>query len=301
MLNGRQIVDKDRIWKGIKKRLDSERVTIRSVLLEFKWKLIFIFFLILIESAIELLIPLFIGFAIDNALDGSYTGAIQLGVLGTLIILIGGGRRFFDSRIYAKIYRRLGNATLLRIEENQSSIKTARLGMINEIIEFLENSLPALISTIIGMAGVVIIIASLNLNVFLAGLVATFLVFLIYFLTRKRTTHFNSVYNNEFEKQVDIITTNDDTLLASHLKNMMKWNIKLSDLEVFNFSMSWLVLIGFLVLSIIFSASLGNMTYGALFSLIIYVFQYIESVIALPAFYQNWLRLKEIKERLEKL
>ncbi len=301
MLNGRQIVDKDRIWKGIKKQLDSKRVTIRSVLLEFKWKLIFIFFLILVESAIELLIPLFIGFAIDSALNGSYMGAIQLGVLGTLIILIGGGRRFFDSRIYAKIYRRLGNATLLKMEEDRSSVKTARLGMINEIVEFLENSLPALISTIIGMAGVVIIIASLNLNVFLVGLAATFLVFLIYFLTRKRTTRFNSSYNNEFEKQVDVITTNDGALLASHLKKMMKWNIKLSDLEVFNFSMSWLVLMAFLALSIVLSVSAGTMAHGALFSLIIYVFQYLESVIALPAFYQNWLRLKEIKERLEKL
>ncbi len=295
------MVDKERIWKGIRKRLDSESVTIRSVLLEFKWKLIFIFFLILVESVIELLIPLFIGFAIDNALGGSYGHALQLGALGTLIILIGGGRRFFDSRIYARIYCRLGSAVLLGIEENRSSVKTARLGMINEIVEFLENSLPLLISTIVGMVGVVIIIASLNANVFLVGLGATFLVFLIYFLTRKRTTYFNSAYNNEFEKQVDVISTNNGTLLASHLKKMMKWNIKLSDLEVFNFSMSWMVLMAFLVLSIVFSVSAGKVAYGALFSLIIYVFQYIESVMALPVFYQNWLRLKEIKERLEKL
>ncbi|TMU55137.1 ABC transporter six-transmembrane domain-containing protein [Flagellimonas algicola] len=301
MLNGQHMFDKERIWKGIRKRLDSERVTLRSVLLEFKWKLSFVLILILVESAIELLIPLFIGFAIDSAINGSYIGALQLGALGVLIILIGGGRRFFDSRIYAKIYRRLGNAMLLKIDGNRSSIKTARLGMINEIVEFLENSLPILVSTIIGMIGVVIIIASLNLNVFYVGLVATFLVFLIYFLTSNRTTNLNSAYNNEFEKQVDVITTNDSTLLASHLKNMMKWNIKLSDLEVFNFSMSWLVLMAFLVLSIVFSVSTGNVAYGALFSLIIYVFQYIECIIALPVFYQNWLRLKEIKGRLEKL
>ena len=283
------------------KKIDTEKMTIRSIILEFKWKLIFIFFLILVESAIELLIPLFIGFAIDDILGENYKGVILLGVLGTLIILIGGGRRFFDSRIYAKIYRRLGNVTLMRIDGNLSSVKTARLGMINEIVEFLENSLPALISTIIGMVGVVIIIASLNLNVFLIGLAAKFLVFLIYFLTRKKTTHFNSAYNNEFEKQVDVITANDGTLLAAHLKHMMTWNIKLSDLEVFNFSMSWLVLMAFLVLSIVFSVNTANVTYGALFSLIIYVFQYIESVITLPVFYQNWLRLKEIKKRLEKL
>lgn len=295
------MIDKDKIWDTIEKRLDKEKTTIRTVLLQFKWKLVVIFSLVLMESVIELLIPLFIGFAIDDALNGSYIGAIQLGGLGALIILIGGGRRFFDSRIYAKVYRRLGNTTLLKMDKNRSSVKTARLGMINEIVEFLENSLPALISTMIGMIGVVIIIATLNTKVFVAGLVATFFVFLIYFLTRKKTTYLNSAYNDEFEKQVNVITTNDKTVLASHLKNMMKWNIKLSDLEVFNFSMSWLVLMGFLVISVVLSVSTGNVAYGALFSLIIYVFQYIESVITLPVFYQNWLRLQEIKGRLEEL
>ena len=137
MPNIQHKVHKERSRNGIRIRPDSERVTIRSVLLEFKWKLIFIFLLILVESIIALLIPLFIGLAIDHALNGSYVGVIQLGILGTLIILIGGGRRFFDSRIYARIYRRLGNETLLRIEDNLSSIKTARLGMINEIVEFM--------------------------------------------------------------------------------------------------------------------------------------------------------------------
>ncbi|NER14876.1 hypothetical protein GWK08_15575 [Leptobacterium flavescens] len=284
-----------------RKEPDIERITIRAILLQFKWKLILIFSLILVESIIGLLIPLFIGFAIDDAIKGSYLGAFQLGGLGVLIILIGGGRRFFDSRIYAKVYRRLGNLTLMKIEQNLSSVKTARLSMINEIVEFLENSLPALVGNIIGLLGVVIIIASLNTKVFIAGLITTFFVFLIYFLTRKKTTYLNGAYNNELEKQVNIISTNNRTWLESHLKNMMKWNIKLSDLEVFNFSISWFLLMAFLVASIILSVQTANLEYGALFSLIVYVFQYIESVITLPFFYQNWLRLEEIKGRLEEL
>ena len=53
--------------------------------------------------------------------------------------------------------------------------------------------------------------------------------------------------------------------------------------------------------SIILAADVETIGYGALFSLAMYVFQYIESVIGLPLFYQNWLRLEEIKERLEKI
>ena len=78
----------------------------------------------------------------------------------------------------------------------------------------------------------------------------------------------------------------------------MKWNIKLSDLEAANFSLSWIVLIMFLAGSIIISVNDGIMQYGMLFSLVMYVFQYIENVINLPFFYQNFLRLQEINERL---
>ena len=44
--------------------------------------------------------------------------------------------------------------------------------------------------------------------------------------------------------------------------------------------------------------STGAVLENALFSLIMYVFQYMENVVNLPLFYQNWLRLKEIKNRI---
>ncbi|MEM7367041.1 MAG: ABC transporter six-transmembrane domain-containing protein [Bacteroidota bacterium] len=268
---------------------------------EFRWKFILNFFLILSEAIIELLFPLFIGFAIDDAIKGEYLGALQLGGLGVAIIFIGGGRRFFDSRFYAQVYQKLGRQIMSRLKEEDASVKSARLSMISEVVEFLENSLPELLANVIGMVGVVIIIIGLNIQVFLWSLLATVLVFLIYFLTRKKTLRLNAAYNDEIEKQVKIIHSNDSGRLSSHLQNLMKWNIKLSDLEVVNFSVSWIVLICFLVISIMLSAGTGTVEYGALFSLIMYVFQYIGSVIALPFFYQSWLRLSEIRQRLEEI
>lgn len=274
---------------------------IRTIFTQFKWQFSFTFFLILLEALIELLFPLFIGFAIDGAIHGTSFGAMQLGGLGLAIILIGGGRRFYDSRFYAQVYQKFGSEIISNMSNNDPSLKTARLGMIQEVIEFLENALPALITTIIGILGVVVIIASLNFKIFIGSLIATFLIFLIYFLTSNRTTYLNSSFNNELETQVTIITTGNKKSLDQHLKNLMKWNIKLSDLEVVNFSISWIVLIGFLVVSILLSTQSGIIEYGVLFSLIMYVFQYIESVITLPLFYQNWLRLEEIKERLAQI
>ncbi len=274
---------------------------IRSILKKYRSRFIFTFLLLLFEAGINLLFPLFIGHPIDSAIGGSYTGAVHLGILSVIALAVGVSRRVFDSRFYAKVYRKIGLRADTKIQEKSASIRSARLSMIGELVEFLENSLPELINTIIGLIGVVVIIATLNFTVFYSSLIATLLIFLIYWLSSKRTISLNRSSNDELEKQVIILATKDKNLLRDHLKEMMKWNIKLSDLEAINFSISWIVLIVFLVTSIVVSVNDGIVKYGALFSLIMYVFQYMENVVNLPLFYQNWLRLKEIKERLEQV
>ncbi len=276
-------------------------MNVKHIFSEHKFKLGFTLLLLLLEAGISILFPLFIGFAIDDAIDHNYYGAIQLGVLSLAALAVGVGRRIFDSRLYAKIYQKVGANTISKMEDDLSSVKSARLGMIREFVEFLENSLPELISNVIGLVGVIGIIATLSLNVFYGSLLVSFIVFLIYWITSEKTMTLNKSSNDELEKQVDIISKNDKDELAMHLKQIMKWNIKLSDLEALNFSISWIILSFFLVGTVIISVSDGIVKYGVLFSLIIYVFQYMESVINLPLYYQNWLRLKEIKERLKEV
>lgn len=274
---------------------------IGAIFKKYKFKLSFTLFLILLEAGLGILFPLFIGNAVDSAINKSNQGAIYLGLLGVAMVAVGVGRRIFDSRFYAKIYQNIGSETISKMEDNIDSKKTARLGMIRELVEFMENSLPELIYSIIGLFGIISIIYFLNLKVFYGSLITTFIIFLIYWATSSRTIRFNKSSNDELEKQVDVISKNDQQALNLHLKKMMKWNIKLSDLEAINFSLSWIVLMVFLVASIIISASDGIIKYGALTSLIMYVFQYMESIISLPFFYQNWLRLKEITERLKEV
>ena len=41
-----------------------------------------------------------------------------------------------------------------------------------------------------------------------------------------------------------------------------------------------------------------TVNYGQIFALIMYVFEFIEKVTAMPLYYQNYLRLTEISKRL---
>lgn len=255
--------------------------------------------LILTEAGIGILFPLFIGNAIDDALKGQITGTVHLGLLGLVALVIGVGRRVFDSRFYAVIFQDLGAKMVDNHEESAPSVKTARLGMIRELVEFMENALPELINTLIGLFGVIAIIATLNFNIFLSCLITGILVMSVYAISSGKTTRLNESLNDEMERQVDIISTNEHAKVKLHLKDIMKWNIKLSDLEAVNFSISWILLIGFLVSSLLILISDGMLQHGALFALMMYAFQFMENVLNLPLFYQNWLRLKEIIGRLE--
>ena len=126
-------------------------------------------------------------------------------------------------------------------------------------------------------------------------------VFAVYLLSRKKTIRFNKGQNNALEQQVDILALKSKPKLKNYLADLMKWNVKLSDLETINFSVVWLAMMGFLVVSIVWAVEGSGVDYGAVFALVMYVFQYIESLVALPFFYQQWLRLGEISERLNQM
>ncbi len=271
----------------------------KTIFKKYRFNFCVTLFLVLLESALAVMFPISIGHAIDSVIDRSNFGIIQLGLLGLTALIVGVGRRVYDSRFYAKIYQDMGSNIISSMENDLPSKKTARLNMIRELVEFLENSLPELLNTIIGLLGVVIILFALNIKVFTGAIIVTCIIFLVYWSSRKKTLMYNKSTNDVLERQVDVISCNNEVMLQNHLKEIMSWNIKLSDLEAINFSLSWLLVMAFLIMSIIIAMSDGIMEYGMLFALVMYVFQYIESIINLPYFYQNWLRLREVIDRLE--
>ncbi len=78
---------------------------------------------------------------------------------------------------------------------------------------------------------------------------------------------------------------------------MMRWNIKLSDLEAATFGIVWVLMVGLLVFSVAQAAE-QTVEYGMVIAVVMYVFEFAESVTLLPFYYQQWLRLREISGRL---
>ncbi|MEM9329485.1 MAG: ABC transporter six-transmembrane domain-containing protein, partial [Bacteroidota bacterium] len=206
----------------------------------------------------------------------------------------------YDSRVYAKLYRRLGG-DLASQKEGTVTAKSAHLGFLTEVVEFLENSIPEIVSSLVGLVGTLVIIGTINISLMWGCLAVLMLTIIVYAATSRYTMALNTGYNQELERQVEVVSTNEPVRQKTHLKDLMRWNIRMSDLETINFSIVWILMISFLVGSIVFAVGNGIPSYGAIFSLVLYLFQFIESAIALPLFFQQGLRLKAIIRRLDNM
>ena len=253
--------------------------------------------LVVLEAAGWILFPLVIGRAIDSVLANSGRGLYELAILGVVTMGIAVVRRLVDSRAYAGIYATLGEEMVEAADGTGTSTRTARLGMLREIVEFFENSLPELINSVLGLGGTMVIVAALDFRVFLGCLAAAAATVVLYALTGRLTTRYNQGLNDEHERQVDAVASGDPRRLGEHLRAMMRWNIRLSDLEAANFGINWVFMIALLVFAV--SATVRTTAeYGAVFAVVMYVFQFMESMMMLPFFFQEWLRLREISGRL---
>ena len=269
----------------------------RALLKRFAGRFALTMSLVVLEAAGWILFPLFIGRAIDSVLADSTRGLYEFGALALATMLIAIVRRLVDSRAYARIYVSLGEEMVGVDEESDTSTRTARLGMLREIVEFFENSLPALVNSLIGLAGTVLILWLLNVPVFLGCLVVAVATVTLYALTGRLTTRYNEGFNDQYERQVDAVHSGDPRRLREHLRAMMRWNIRLSDLEAANFGINWVFMTGLLVFAVAAAAE-ETLEYGAVFAIVMYVFQFVESMLGIPLYYQQWLRLREITGRL---
>ncbi len=275
-------------------------ISLKHLIFRFKWRISLTFVLVVLESILGTLFPLLIGLAINDLLEGIYDGILYVAGLGVLSLAVGSARRFYDTRIYASIYCRISPEMVEREHKKGSSVSkiAARSSLLTEFVEFLENSMPEAIGAAVSLLGITIIIATLNLNVFYACIGLLFLILLIYAVSGKFNYRLNAHYNDQLEKQVETLESRNITIIKDYYTSLMKWNIKLSDLETINYLVSWIGVIALFIYAPITVIESGVVKYGFVFSILMYVFDYIDNVLTFPIYIQQLIRLKEISRRL---
>lgn len=278
--------------------LSGHNLTIASLLRVFLGRISLTWVMILAETSLMALIPLFIGFAIDGLLTGAMRELWALAGVMAALIVIAVIRRIYDTRVYGAIRVEMGREQATRSAELPVSSLNARLGMGRELVDFLEQTLPEAMAAAVQLTIAVMVLYAFSPVLAFASGVAALAMVLIYVLFHGRFYRLNGALNQQTEKQVSILEKRKTWQTHAHLLHLRRHEVRLSDTEAVLYGAIFILLLGLILFNLWFAATELTITVGTIFSIISYSWEFVESALALPVTLQSWSRLSEIMRRL---
>jgi len=110
----------------------------------------------------------------------------------------------------------------------------------------------------------------------------------------------NGELNAQTELQVSILEQRRLESLVGHLRKLRRSEVRLSDTEAVLYGGIFAAMFAFVLGNVWISATIPMITAGAIFAILSYSWEFVESSIALPIALQEWSRLGEIRDRLNR-
>ncbi len=280
------------------KLLQLERLDLGSVFRCYRLSIALTWGMVIIENLLLALIPLFIGFTIDSLMTGRLHDLTILGGVMLLLTLVAVGRRLYDTRIYGTVRVDLGVALNHQQSNQPVSIRNARLDMSRELVDFLEQQVPELLTGVIQILVALVVLASFGWPSALAAILLSLFMLLLYSGFHRQFVRLNGALNAQTERQVSLLASERPTSLRRHLFLLRGWEVKLSDTEALLYGGIFLGIIGFILTNLWLASASKDVSVGQIFTVVSYSWQYAEAALVLPLTLQNLSRLKEITGRI---
>lgn len=280
--------------------LDSQELSLTTLLRVFRWKIGLTWALVVLETALLTLIPLFIGFAIDGLMERDFSSMYLLCAILVVLLVVATGRRVYDTRAYGTIRVALGAELADRNVELPVSSLSARIHMARELVDFLEQSLPEIMTSILQLVIAVIVLWVFDWILAASALGAGVLMLLIYGLFHRRFYRLNRALNTQSEKEVKLLERRDRGSLLSHLQALRKFTVNLSDTEALVYGVIFFVLLAVIIFNLGYAALVLAASAGTMFSIVTYSWEFVNGAVSIPMALQSWSRLSEIIARINR-
>ncbi len=254
--------------------------------------------LVIVENILMALIPLLIGFAIDGLLAGEFQELFLMTGVLILLTVVAVLRRIYDTRAYGTIRVALGNALIGRNPDQAVSTQNARLDMARELVDFLEEDAPEILTAVIQIAVALIVLYSFHAYLTLSAVTVLVAMIMVYSLFHGRFYRLNAALNEQMERQVSVLEAREQRSLSRHLSALRLWEVRLSDTEALVYGLIFVLQIVFIAYNLWLGTTIADMTAGRIFSIVAYSWEYVEAAIVLPIALQSLSRLREITNRL---
>lgn len=241
-----------------------------------------------------------LGLAIDGLISQQINPVYWLVAMLFIGTILGTSRRIYDTRCYGKIYKELALANAVEgwNQGLNTSALSARTEQVQEMVQFIESDLVECFNATLKVIGAIVMLAILDLTLLFAVSLTAVLIFIIYSFSGPRIYRLNRGLNDQLDYQVAKLNSKNPAHFSAHLSSIVRWFIRLSDLEARNFFLMDVIVIALVGFSLWQSASTGTQTAGGIFILLSYILEFIEGIYLLPITYQQLVRLREISSRL---
>ena len=266
----------------------------------FKARIVVTWLLVLVEITLWALVPLFMGRAIDALLARRPSALWEVAAIMAGLIAVAVVRRVYDTRCYGTIRVRFGGELVRRSQDEPVSQLNARLDMSREMVDFLEGHVPLLITSVVQLLVSVGVLLTFDPNLGLTALGALVALVTIYALFHRRFYRLNGELNAQTELQVSVLEERSPAPLLAHLRKLRRSEVRLSDTEAVLYGSIFAVMFAFVLSNLWMAAAIPLITAGSIFAILSYSWEFVESSVALPMTLQQWSRLGEIRERLNR-
>lgn len=271
---------------------------VRLLLRHFHWRIVVTWVLVLLENTLWAFVPLFIGRAID-ALLAKQVGALwEVAAVLAALTAVAIGRRIYDTRCYGTMRVRFGAELVRRLRERPVSQVNARLEMSREMVDFLEDYVPQLLTGVVQLVVSVAILWSFDVRLGLSALAVVLAIAVVYALFHRRFYRQNSDLNAQREKQVSVLAERLREPLWNHLMRLRRAEVRLSDTEAVLYGAIFAAMFAFVLVNLTLAAAIPAVTAGMIFAILSYSWELVEAGVTLPAVLQQSTRLAEIRQRL---
>jgi ABC-type multidrug transport system fused ATPase/permease subunit len=276
---------------------------IKNIFLKHKYALVFTYTLFGAEMLGLLLRPFFLGEAINDLMKGQYRGLIILAASHFAWLVIGTIRHMYDTRTYSAIYTSLVTHLLSRkFAAAEVSKLSAHSTLSREFVDFLEYDLNFVIEAVYNILGSLVLLYYYDAQVMMLCLTILVPVMVISHFYGKRMKRFSKLKNDELERQVDIIGTRDRKTIAQHYSNLRRWQIRISDMEAWNFGIMEIMSAAILTLSLLITVKVSPnnaVMAGTLIGIYNYILKFVTGLDTIPYMVQRIASLRDIMQRIE--
>jgi ABC-type multidrug transport system fused ATPase/permease subunit len=270
---------------------------IYNIFKEYKYKLLLIYFFMLLTELSIIIQPYLLGKSIDGLVGGTWLWIILLFTSYCISNLFNYKRMVYDTKVYTQIYNDIV-LRFLKINNNPDSVKVARTDMAHDIVGVLEGYVHYYIATIITIFGSIGFIYITNWKVGLLVTLALIVIILAVLVFYKKIRQGINVRNNHYENKVTAIQNGYDTSV-SFFNRRRKLEIFESTLQGKNWFFVGMIKSIFLVFSIILLiATSNNITVGSVITTYSYVNNFLISLMSIPVAFEMYSRLTNIIKRI---